>query len=763
MRRHRVEAETYLSMRRVVWVGSVWITSLTVLLALALLTQEPVPWRSVQLNLAAACVSFGAMLLGWRRHWCMASNVLVWGTWAAAVTVVAATGGVQSSSVLAFPALLIMCAWVLGVRATLVMLGLSVLAMAGFWVAGGQGADWIGQRETSPVFSMLYFVGMLGLTATVTLMARRSLIRRAQQLQDTLGALEQHQDDLRKFYRAVEQNPESIVITDVHQNIVYVNEAFLQRTGYSRSEVMGQPTLRYSTMGLDVPAWDEALRQLGRGALWRGQMTNKTRQGEDLPEAVLVAPIRASDGSIVNYVELKQDLSERMRAERQIHALAHFDGLTGLPNRLTLTQRLRSLARDFRGGGKDSEPWHGLLLLDMDRFTAFNDVRGTVRGDALLNALALRLADALPDGAFLARMGADEFAVLLEDAGREASAVDQRMRAVAQALQDGLDQPLWLEETGEEVQASCSIGAASFMASRTDSGGHDVLRRAGVALHQAKQSGLGQVVMFQPGMAEAVGKRFRIEKDLRRGIPAGELQPYLQSQVDRKGQCVGAEVLVRWNHPRLGLVEPGDFIPVAEESDLIVLLGDWILEQACRLLVRPEFAQQDWRLSVNVSWRQFRQPDVVEKLKRILAETGADPRRLTLEITENVVMRDVDEARERMTELQRLGVEMALDDFGTGYSSMACLQRLAFQELKIDKSFVRDCHASPGDAAMVEAILLMASRLGLRVVAEGVETEDQADTLRDWNHEVLFQGYHYGRPLPVGEWLDLQLGAPAGV
>jgi EAL domain-containing protein (putative c-di-GMP-specific phosphodiesterase class I) len=260
-----------------------------------------------------------------------------------------------------------------------------------------------------------------------------------------------------------------------------------------------------------------------------------------------------------------------------------------------------------------------------------------------------------------------------------------------------------------------------------------------------------------------VGKRFRIEKDLRRGIPAGELQPYLQSQVDRKGQCVGAEVLVRWNHPRLGLVEPGDFIPVAEESDLIVLLGDWILEQACRLLVRPEFAQQDWRLSVNVSWRQFRQPDVVEKLKRILAETGADPRRLTLEITENVVMRDVDEARERMTELQRLGVEMALDDFGTGYSSMACLQRLAFQELKIDKSFVRDCHASPGDAAMVEAILLMASRLGLRVVAEGVETEDQADTLRDWNHEVLFQGYHYGRPLPVGEWLDLQLGAPAGV
>ncbi|APE48449.1 GGDEF domain-containing protein [Delftia sp. HK171] len=763
MRRHRVEAEIHLSLRRVVLVGSLWITSLTVLLAMALLTQDPVPWPSVRLNLVAAGVSFGAVLLGWRRHWRLASNLLVWGTWVAAVTVVAATGGVQSSSVLAFPALLVMCAWVLGVRTTLAMLVLSVLAMAAFWVAGREGVDWIGQRETSPVFSMLYFVGMLGLTGTVTLMARRSLIRRAQELQDTLGSLEQHQDDLRKFYRAVEQNPESIVITDVHQNIVYVNEAFLQRTGFARNEVLGQPTHRYSTMGLDAPAWEEALHQLGRGALWRGQMTNRTRQGEDLPEAVLVAPIRASDGSIVNYVELKQDLSERMRAERQIHALAHFDALTGLPNRLSLTQRLRALAREFREGGKGGEPRHGLLLLDMDRFTAFNDVRGTVRGDALLGALALRLADALPDGVLLARMGADEFAVLLEKAGQEAAEVDQHMRALAQVLQDALERPLWLEETGEEVQASCSIGAASFAASRTDSGGHDVLRRAGVALHQAKQAGLGQVVIFQPDMAEAVGKRFRIEKDLRRAIPAGELQPYLQSQVDHMGRCVGAEVLVRWNHPRLGMVEPGDFIPVAEESDLIVQLGDWMLEQACRMLVRPEFVQQGWRLSVNVSWRQFRQPDVVDKLKRTLAATGADPRRLTLEVTESVVMRDVDEARERMAELQLLGVEMGLDDFGTGYSSLAYLQRLPFRELKIDKSFVQDCHTSPGNAAMVEAILLLARRLRLRVVAEGVETEEQAGTLRAWNQDVLFQGYHYGRPLPAVEWVDLQLGAPAGV
>ncbi len=753
MRRHRIEEETHLSMRRVVRVGSVWISSLTMLLALALLTQDPVPWRSVWLNLAAAAVSFCAVLLGWRRHWQVASHVFVWGSWATAVAAVAATGGVQSTSVLAFPALLVMCAWILGVRMTLAMLGLSVLSMAALWVAGREGAAWIGQRETSPVFSLLYFVGMLGMTATITLMARRSLLRRAQELQDTLAALERHQDDLRKFYRAVEQNPESIVITDVNQDIVYVNEAFLQRTGYARSEVMGQPTHRFSTMGLDAPAREEALRQLARGALWRGQMTNKSRQGEDLPEAVLVAPIRAPDGRIVNYVELKQDLSERMRAEQQIHALVHFDALTGLPNRLSLTQRLRALARR---AGEGEDQYHGLLLLDMDRFTAFNDVRGTLRGDALLHALALRLTDALPDGLVLARMGADEFAVLLQDCGTDPTQAELRIEALAVALRDALERPLWLQDTGEEMQASCCVGAAAFTASRSDSGGHDVLRRAGVALHHAKKAGPGQIVLFRPGMAEAVGKRFRIEKDLRRAIPGGELQPFLQSQVDGQGRCVGAEMLVRWLHPRLGMVEPGDFIPVAEESELIVALGDWMLEQACRLLARPAFVQQGWRLSVNVSWRQFRQPDVVDKLRRSLEGSGADPRRLTLEITESVVMRDLDEARERMAGLQRLGVEVGLDDFGTGYSSMANLKRLPFQELKIDRSFVQDCHISPGNACMVEAILLMARRLGLRVVAEGVESEAQAQRLRGWNPDVLFQGYHYGRPLPVHEWLEQQ-------
>ena len=297
-----------------------------------------------------------------------------------------------------------------------------------------------------------------------------------------------------------------------------------------------------------------------------------------------------------------------------------------------------------------------------------------------------------------------------------------------------------------------SVGITLYPQSASDVA-HDAVRRAGTALHRAKQAGGGRAAFFEQGMGEAAEQRFRVERELRHAINAGELRLFLQSQVNVAGQLTGAEVLVRWQHPRDGLVGPGAFIPVAEESDLIVALGGWVLSHACALLAQPVFAQRGWRLSVNLSTRQFRQAGFVPQIRALLAASGADPRLLTLEVTEGLVIDDFDDAVAKMAELADLGVDMSLDDFGTGYSSLAYLKRLPIQEIKIDRSFVRDAPANPDDGVLVEGILSVASHFGLRVVAEGVETQEQARFLRERAPGIVYQGYLFGRPEPESDWL----------
>lgn len=282
---------------------------------------------------------------------------------------------------------------------------------------------------------------------------------------------------------------------------------------------------------------------------------------------------------------------------------------------------------------------------------------------------------------------------------------------------------------------------------------HDALRRAGTALHRAKQAGGGRAAFFEQGRGEAAEQRFRVERELRQAIGAGELRLYLQSQVDVLGQLTGAEVLVRWQHPRDGLVAPAVFIPVAEESDLIVSLGGWVLTHACALLAQPVFHERRLRLSVNLSARQFRQAGFVPQLSALLAASGADPRLLTLEVTEGLVIDDFEDAVAKMGELAALGVDISLDDFGTGYSSLAYLKRLPIQEIKIDRSFVHDAPTNADDGVLVEGILSVARHFGLRVVAEGVETREQADFLSRRAPDIVYQGYLFGRPEPEADWL----------
>lgn len=754
MQRFFVEAKSRLSMRRVLWFACLWMSALGVLTTAASLISPGLSWVDILLYLLPIPLAAMALILARLRRWDAAMVMFVWGNWLLAVAIVGWFGGLNSQAILALPVWMGITAWLLGFAHTLVMLALSVAVLLLWWALEPFGSNRTLAEQALGLAGLLYVLGMLGLAVAATLMARSSLSRQALKSLEILNSLEQSQQELRKFHRAVEQNPESIVITDTHLRVVYVNDAFLARTGYTRGEVLGQPTELVSTMGLDRNKRQRAMVELMAGGIWRSEMTNRTRNGGALRESVLVAPIRSPQGEIVNYVELKQDLSERMDAARRIHDLVYLDVLTGLANRHSLALRVKELSR----AEKSDANRHGLMLVDVDRFSSFNDVHGMQHGDALLRAFALRLVEQLPSGVLIARISRAEFAVLFEAAGESMEAVEALLMSEAAALQKALQKPLSVMSGSESEAISCSMGCAVLELGQGILEGDDVLRFAGVALNEAKRNGPGNTALFDPRMAELAHKRFRIAKDLRAGIPAGQLRMYVQAQANHEGVCVGGEVLVRWQHPQWGLVSPSDFIPVAEESQLIVQLGDWVLRQACALLAEPEFAAQDLRLSVNVSAIQFAHADFVASLQGILADSGASPQRLTLEITEGVLMRDVVAARARLYELRALGLEIALDDFGTGYSSIASLKHLPVQELKIDQSFIRGSHVSDVDAALVEAIVRMAGRLQLRVVAEGVELLAQAQLLKGWNPAIVLQGLYYGKAQPVQDWLPVVLG-----
>lgn len=444
---------------------------------------------------------------------------------------------------------------------------------------------------------------------------------------------------------------------------------------------------------------------------------------------------------------LFQDYEERIAVKRKLHRLAYFDSLTGLPNRQYLIESLMRLLQ----GPQRAEHDKLLLLINLDRFKTLNDARGHAVGDQLLCALASKLGKYIDRGDILARMSADEFAILVQTPDNSFSSINVRGQRFADELQAFLKFPISLGE--DEVSVSSSIGIASFPMGTGDSAGH-ILRRADMAMHLAKQKGGNQSVVFQLAMASSVEQKYQVERELRKAIPAGELVLYFQSQVNARGEIVGAEALVRWRHPERGLVPPMDFIPVAEESDLIVDMGNWTLADACRILAMENLFAPDFRLSVNISPRHFAQLNFTSNLRHILETAGADPRHLTLEVTESLLIQNISDVVDKMTELAALGIHFSLDDFGTGYSSLSYLKRLPIHEIKIDKSFVQDAPIDPDDAALVESILAVAKHMDLAVVAEGVETSEQADFLNNRGlGKVIHQGYYFHKPEPSDSWL----------
>lgn len=549
---------------------------------------------------------------------------------------------------------------------------------------------------------------------------------------------------IRTLSLVVEQSPESIAIVDLDNRIEYVNEAFLRNTGYSREEVIGQNPRILQSGKTPKSSYDALWKNLTAGTSWQGEFYNKRKDGSEYTEHAIISPIRQQDGRITHYMAIKEDISEKKRAEAQIHRLAFYDTLTGLPNLVLLLEHMaQTLIKTWRIDYKSA-----LISLNIDRFKNINDAEGQAVGDDLLKAVGDRLVHTLREGDFIARISGDEFAILLSDVAPLPHSAAHLVLQISQKLHAGLDEPF--EINGERISLTACHGIAIFPESPQDIP-LDILRRANTALHHAKSKGGGQTSFFEGNLEEIAKQRFTIERELHQAILCNELRVYLQPQVDAAGNVVAAEALVRWQHPKRGLIQPIAFIPIAEESNLIIELGIWVFNEVCRFLASEEMTTSVIRIAVNISPRHFRQPDFVEQIKQGLNASGADPTLLTLEVTEGMVIDNINDVIAKMTELSLMGIHFSMDDFGTGYSSLSYLKRLPFHELKIDKSFVQDVTTDLNDAALVETILAVAKHLHLKVVAEGVETAEQAAFLNQ-HGTVIHQGYLFGKPEPMENW-----------
>jgi diguanylate cyclase (GGDEF)-like protein/PAS domain S-box-containing protein len=529
-----------------------------------------------------------------------------------------------------------------------------------------------------------------------------------------------------------------IMVTDAKGIILRVNQAFTEMTGYSAEEAVGQTPSILKSDRHDAKFYSDMWQQLVATGTWYGEIWDRRKNGEVFPEWQTISAVRDLDGQTTHYVAAFSDISESKEAEDEIRILAFFDPLTRLPNRRLLLDRLQhALASSSRNRH------HGaLLVLDLDNFKNLNDSQGHDQGDMLLQHVAARLLECVHEGDTVARLGGDEFVLMLEDLSENPTDAAAEAEAVGEAIVEALNQDIELG-TGR-FHCTPSIGVTLYCGHET--GVDELLQQADLAMYQAKAAGRNTLRFFQPDMQAAVTVRSTLEADLRRGLREHQFLLFYQPQVGAEGQLTGVEALVRWRHPVRGLTTPNEFIPLAEETGLILPLGQWVLETACaRLAVwRKDPGKAHLSMAVNVSARQFHHPDFVDQVLATLAGSGADPQRLKLELTESLFLADVEDTILKMTTLKAAGVSFSLDDFGTGYSSLSYLKRLPLDQLKIDQSFIRDVLTDPNDAAIARTIVALAQSMGMAVIAEGVETEAQREFLAS-NNCSAYQGFLFGK------------------
>ncbi len=559
------------------------------------------------------------------------------------------------------------------------------------------------------------------------------------------GELAAKVQQLGKLSLAVEQSSSSIVIADLGAQIEYVNAAFTRTTGYELKEIIGQNPRILQSGRTPRKTHIDMWRTLSQGQVWRGEFINKRKNGIQYSENVVISPLRQSDGRITHYVAVKDDTTASKAAEKQIHDLAYLDQLTGLPNRLQLTIRvqqelLASARRSLQGA---------ILFVDLDNFKSINDALGHDRANLVLKEVARRVASCVRESDFVARHGADEFVVIVSNLSQDQVAATHQAQAVAGQILGALDQMLLPD--GVRVHCTASIGVTLFGNQPEEV--EEPLRRAEWAMFEAKAGGRNTLRFYDPKMQALVNARVTLEAALRDAMQNKQFALYYQAQVSDSEGIIGVEALLRWLDPGRGVISPAEFIPLAEETGLIVPIGTWVLETACQQLAiwasRPEL--QRLTISVNVSARQFGESDFVPLVLSVLERTGAPASRLKLELTESVLVTGIDDVAVKMAALKAEGVGFAIDDFGTGYSSLSYLKRLPLERLKIDQGFVRDILADADDAAIARAVIAMASSLELGVIAEGVETQEQCDFLARLGCHT-YQGYLFSPPVTVHEF-----------
>jgi diguanylate cyclase (GGDEF)-like protein len=445
------------------------------------------------------------------------------------------------------------------------------------------------------------------------------------------------------------------------------------------------------------------------------------------------------------FIVLSRNVTQRKTSEDEINKLAFYDPLTNLPNRRLMVDRLRqALANSSRSGCVGA-----LQFIDLDNFKTLNDTQGHDMGDLLLQQVAKRLTACIRQGDTVARLGGDEFVIMIEELSEDREEAAAQAEMIGEKILAAISVPYKLAGLDYQITPSIGVTLYSNLQQSTD----ELLKQADLAMYQAKSAGRNTLRFFDPAMQAVITTRVKLENDIRHGVLKGEFVLYYQPQINREGQTVGAEVLLRWPHPERGMVSPGEFIPLAEDTGLILPLGNWVLETACTQLAiwSKDIHMQDLTLAVNVSARQFRQPDFVEYVLDLISYTGVNPKRLKLELTESLLVNDIEETTLKMTALKASGVGFSLDDFGTGYSSLSYLKRLPLDQLKIDQSFVRELMTDPNDAAIALAVITLGHALGLAVIAEGVETQAQRDHLHSQGCDA-YQGYLLGRPMPLQDF-----------